>query len=82
MEALSGEIYTMPSRRRNYIIQRLDSFTSDGAARYDAKIFTIEHILPQNPQKGSEWDTSWPDMERQTLLGKQNCKSCAINENA
>lgn len=63
MEALSGEIYTMPSRRRNYIIQRLDSFTSDGAARYDAKIFTIEHILPQNPQKGSEWDTSWPDME-------------------
>jgi hypothetical protein len=64
-EALGGEIYTMPSRRRNYIIQRLDSFVSDGGekVKYDMKLFTIEHVLPQHPEKGSEWDTLWPKSE-------------------
>lgn len=59
IDALNGEIYTMPSRRRNYIIQRLDSFVSDGGAKYDVKLFTIEHVLPQNPERGSEWDQMW-----------------------
>lgn len=63
IETLNGEIYNMPSRRRNYIIQRLDSFVSDGAARYDTKIFSIEHVLPQNPSSGSEWDITWNDRQ-------------------
>jgi hypothetical protein len=67
IEALNGEIYTMPSRRRNYIMQRLDSFASDGGAKYDAKLFTIEHVLPQNPEKGSEWDTLWPQSEERAF---------------
>ena len=62
-EALNGEIYTMPSRRRNYIVQRLDSFVSDGGAKYDVKLFTIEHVLPQNPEINSEWSFLWPDQE-------------------
>ena len=62
-EALNGEIYTMPSRRRNYIVQRLDSFVSDGGAKYDVKLFTIEHVLPQNPEINSEWNIVWPDQE-------------------
>ncbi len=40
MDALGGEIYTMPSQRRNYILQRLDSFVSDSGAIYNAKVFT------------------------------------------
>lgn len=64
-EALNGDIYTMTSRRRNYIVQRLDSFVSDGGAKYDVKIFTIEHVLPQNPERNSEWDVLWPDREEQ-----------------
>lgn len=62
-EALNGEIYTMPSRRRNYIVQRLDSFVSDGGAKYDVKLFTIEHVLPQNPVPDSEWDMLWSNLE-------------------
>lgn len=58
---LNGDIYHMTSRYRNYIIQRLDSFVSDGAASYDEKVFTIEHILPQTVDKQSEWEIIWPD---------------------
>ena len=67
IDALNGEIYSMPSRRRNYIIQRLDSFVSDGGAKYDVKLFTIEHVLPQNPEKGSEWDQLWPDQDERAF---------------
>lgn len=61
LKVLNGEIYTMQAARRNYLIQRIDSFHSDGGARYDAKIFTIEHVLPQTVESGSEWDIVWPD---------------------
>ena len=61
LNTLNGEIYAMPPLRRNYIIQRLDSFVSDGGATYNAKLFTIEHVLPQNPSSGSEWLNLWPD---------------------
>ena len=53
----------MPAVRRNYIIQRLDSFVSDGGASYNVKLFTIEHVLPQNPSEGSEWLDLWPDTD-------------------
>ena len=45
-QTLDGEIYTMTAQRRNYIIQRLDSFMSDGGASYNQKLLTIEHVLP------------------------------------
>ncbi len=61
VNTLNGEIYTMPPQRRNYLIQRLDSFVSDGGAKYDTKIFTIEHVLPQNPSTGSQWFEIWPE---------------------
>lgn len=71
MNALSGEIYTMPSQRRNYILQRLDSFVSDSGAAYNAKVFTVEHVLPQNPSKDSEWLQIWPDdSERRKWLNR------------
>ena len=60
-EVLGGDIYHMTSRYRNYIIQRLDSFVSDGAATYDEKVFTIEHVLPQTVDPNSEWAQLWPD---------------------
>lgn len=58
---LNGEIYLMTPWRRNYIIQRLDSFVSAGGATYDTKVFTIEHVLPQNPSPDGEWMRIWPD---------------------
>lgn len=71
LEVLNGDIYTMPSTRRNYIIQRLDSFVSDGGAKYKSNLFTIEHVLPQTPSEESGWLDIWPDSsERMRWLNK------------
>ena len=38
---------------------------------YNAKLFTIEHVLPQNPSSGSEWFDIWPESkDRQYWLNK------------
>ncbi|HSI12518.1 MAG TPA: HNH endonuclease family protein, partial [Chthoniobacter sp.] len=60
-EALDGDIYDLTPRRRNYLILRLDSFISDGAATYDPTVLTIEHVLPQTVSSDSEWNEWWPD---------------------
>ena len=65
IDALNGEIYSMTAKRRNYIIQRLDSFLSDGGATYNTKLFTIEHVLPQHPSADREWMKLWPDTQTQ-----------------
>lgn len=71
LKALDGEIYHMTARRRNYLILRLDSFVSDGAASYDPAILTIEHVLPQTVAANSEWETLWPDVdEREKWLNR------------
>lgn len=69
-EALNGDIYTMTAQRRNYIIQRLDSFVSDGGASYNTKIFTIEHVLPQHPKEDSEWMKVWPEDKQKEWLNR------------
>ena len=63
INTLNSDIYTMPSVRRNYIIQRLDSFVSDGGAKYNTKIFTVEHVLPQTPSQESGWLNIWENQQ-------------------
>lgn len=59
------------AQRRNYIIQRLDSFMSDGGASYNQKLFTIEHVLPQHPPVHGSWPELWPDeQERMYWLNR------------
>ncbi len=58
---LDGDVYWIASRRRNYLLQRLDSFYSDGAATYQTGVMTVEHVLPQTVSTGSEWETWWPE---------------------
>lgn len=58
---LDGKIYWLSARRRNYLILRLDSFLTDGAATYDPSVLTIEHVLPQTVDAKSEWAQTWPD---------------------
>ncbi len=60
---LAGDIYTLTATRRSYLILRLDSFMSDGAATYDSTILTIEHVLPQKVSPNSAWHHIWPDEE-------------------
>ena len=70
IKTLDGEIYTLPSYRRNYIIQRLNSFVSDGAVKFNGKIFTIEHVLPQNPRMDSQWLAVWSEADRKIWVKK------------
>lgn len=65
LQVLQGEVYLMTARRRNYLILRLDSFLSDGAATYDPSILTIEHVLPQTVPKDSVWTVQWPNVADQ-----------------
>ena len=70
IEALNGDIYSMTAQQRNYSIQRLDSFVSDGGAIYNPKVFTIEHVLPQHPDSDSEWIRLWSDEQQRFWLNK------------
>ncbi|NLA51816.1 MAG: DUF1524 domain-containing protein, partial [Alcaligenaceae bacterium] len=60
-DVLASDIYKLTARRRNYLILRLDSLLSDGAATYNPAILTIEHVLPQTVTSGSIWEQVWPD---------------------
>lgn len=63
VSVIDGDVYHLTARRRNYLILRVDSFLSDGAARYNHKVLTIEHVLPQTVKEGSYWDVNWPDAD-------------------
>lgn len=60
---LNSDIYSMSANKRNYIILRLDSFVSDGSAKYKNSVLTIEHVLPQSVNPKSEWAKIWNDEE-------------------
>lgn len=64
LEVLDGPVYRMAARRRNFILQRLDSFVGDNMATYDNTFMSVEHVLPQTVDAGSEWETWWPDKEQ------------------
>jgi hypothetical protein len=51
---LDGDVY-LNERTRRQILLRLDEMLSDSTAHYDRSLVTIEHVLPQTPQEGSEW---------------------------
>jgi hypothetical protein len=57
---LNGDLYEM-AKVRLYVLLRLDMLLSGGGAQYQYPIITIEHVLPQNPQKGSKWCEWFPD---------------------
>ena len=67
--ALDGEIYLMTSKRRNYVILRLNAFVSDGAMGYDSEssVLTIEQVLPQTINQDSVWEKLWPEIDRRKL---------------
>lgn len=64
LQTLDGDLY--PIRRiRQYVLLRLDSALSQGEARYDYPVLSIEHVLPQNPSEGSVWFKWFPTREEQ-----------------
>jgi hypothetical protein len=57
--ALSGPLYLM-TRVCRPVLQRLDESLAAGGATYDTLV-SIEHVLPQTVDKGSDWETLFPD---------------------
>lgn len=70
LRVLDGQIYSHLRVRRPLLL-RLNSLLSDVGVRYDYPTITIEHVLPQNPDKKSEWLRKFPDEdERAEWTGK------------
>jgi hypothetical protein len=59
IEALEGPLYRK-SRVCKPVLQRLDEALSSGGASYDVLV-SIEHVLPQTVDEGSEWAMLFPD---------------------
>lgn len=59
VQVLDGPVYeTLAARARTTLMLRLDSLLVDEGAQYDYPVLSVEHVLPQNPNEGSEW-LSW-----------------------
>ena len=68
METLNGDLYLM-KRIRQYVLLRLDSSLAQAEAVYDYPIISVEHVLPQNPNKSSVWVKWFPiDEEREQYV--------------
>ena len=72
LKALNGQIYDQErvSRVGKPLLLRLDSALADEGAAYNHPIITIEHVLPQNPAQGSEWETNFSEDDRSEWTGK------------
>lgn len=72
VKVLSGDVYRMTGKRRNYVILHLNEFVSDGTPiNYSPALLTIEHVLPQTVDPKSEWATVWSDpAKRETWVHK------------
>ncbi len=62
---LSGDIYSLPSYRRKYLLMRLNEIVSDGSVTYSPRrnAITIEHVLPQAMAPDSAWAQQWTPEE-------------------
>ena len=60
LSTLDGPIYS-PTPVCKPLLLRLDSLLAEAGVRYDHPTITIEHILPRNPERNSQWLRDFPD---------------------
>lgn len=63
IERLESDIYTV-QRIRLPLLLKLDSLLSDGSAKYDYSVISVEHVLPQTPPENSSWLENFPEQEQ------------------
>ncbi|MCZ0940630.1 MAG: RecQ family ATP-dependent DNA helicase [Caldilineaceae bacterium] len=63
LRALDGPIGSLTRVRRTLLL-RLDSLLADEGARYEHSTITVEHVLPRNPERNSQWLRDFPDEEK------------------
>jgi len=54
IEALDGPLYKRKGECMPVLL-RLDSLMADVGVKYERKVISIEHVLPQNPPANSQW---------------------------
>lgn len=65
LERLNGEIYLV-APTRTYVLLRLDELLANQpGVSYDHRIITVEHVLPQQPKKGSQWLADFDEQDLQ-----------------
>ena len=57
---LNGYIYWETAFVRRVLLERLDSLLADAGVTYVRKITSVEHVLPQNPRRDSQWMVWFP----------------------
>jgi hypothetical protein len=66
-EIVAKDVYNF--RSRNYLLSRLENYNRKEAVNIDD--YTIEHILPQNPDLSVQWQTmlgqNWKEVQEQYL---------------
>lgn len=76
---MSRDIYNM--RTRNFILSQLENYGNKAPIRIEN--YTIEHIMPQNPNLSSEWQTmlgpGWKDIQKTYLHTIGNLTLTAYN---
>ena len=66
LQTLDGEIYQKQiSRFTLPLLLRLDSLLAEAGANYNHKVITVEHVLPQNPDKDSVWTSQFSQEDRE-----------------
>ncbi|MEA5535310.1 DUF262 domain-containing protein [Crocosphaera sp. XPORK-15E] len=70
-KTIDGNLYQQNSSCL-YVLKRLDSALAEGglSPSFDAKMVTIEHILPQNPKPNSQWCETWTEADRETWVNR------------
>ena len=66
LQALEGNVYSQLRVRRTLLL-RLNSLLTEGGVTPEYPVITIEHVLPQNPHKCSQWIKWFPDDEMRNL---------------
>jgi len=63
------DIYNLPIRQRRYLLSKLENYQRKEHANIDE--YTIEHIMPQNPNLSREWQEElgpdWQETQRKYL---------------
>ncbi|PCI47119.1 MAG: hypothetical protein COB58_09820 [Thalassobium sp.] len=73
LQQINGPIYEV-GQIRVMVLLRLDSEISDGMAVYDHPRITVEHVMPQHPNKDSQWKKWCP-----SVLDHENLVHCLGN---
>ena len=77
-QRLYGRFGSVTQRRALAI--KLNSLLDDGETSPDTSDATVEHVLPRNPEPGSEWYDVWPDLSERREICESLGNFCLLTQ--